>query len=709
MTGCQASSWLGPRRVGVRTARLALAVLAAAGAARAASASVGPAPRATTLPERVYEVTLEVKVDPGTRVLEGREHLRWRNTSRSPVVELQFHHYLNAFSNTRTTFWSESRAELGSPEVADDDWGFVEVTAMRTADGVDLKAAERYIQPDDGNPEDRTVARYPLPAPLPPGGSIELDIEFEGRLPTIVARTGVHSDFVLGGQWFPKIGVLEDAGVRGRAEAGWNCHQYHADSEFYADFGDYDVRIALPARYRGHIGATGRLVEERATSEEVTARFVQHGVNDFAWTADPDFVVLHDRFDPVADVPRAQQERIAALLGTSPDAIGLLPVDVTLFLQPAHRAQAGRYLSALKAALVGYGLRLGPFPYEHLTLVDPPRGGMGAAGMEYMTFITLGTHPLFDLPPFGGVRFPEAVTIHELGHNYWMGIIASNEFEEPWLDEGINSYYDMTITDELYGGEVELPGLSVSAFESNRTALAGGLVSDPIAREAWKYRSSGSYALSTYSRPAVTLHHLERLVGAEAFAQAMRAFFEAWRFRHPSTADFEASFQRSVGRDLGWFFEQALHSTRALDYAVGSATCSRVGSDRGVFWRDGRRVDKRADEASSGTGSRTPCRSEIVVERRGDFVHPVTVELTYDDGQVERVTWDGRERWHRIERERPAKLVSAVVDPERMMSLDVNRLNNGRLLEARRTPSAKLLVNLLCWLQAVLAGTALVG
>ena len=680
-------------------------------------------------PEPVYAVKMEASFDPAERTIKGHQRLRWRNTSSVPVSELQFHLYLNAFANNRTTFFTESGGQLRGMMIPKDKWAWVEVTSIRTADGADLKTSEQFIQPDDGNADDRTVARYPLPQPLAPGEWIDLDIDFDGQLPGVFARNGVHNDYALGGQWFPKIAVFEDAGVRGRAEPGWNAHQYHANSEFYADFGDYDVTLKLPIRYKGHIGATGRLVEESETAEEVTTRFVQDGVSDFAWAAEPSFVMVQDRFEPGRDVPAEEQQRIAGLLGVTPEEIALLPVDITLMVRPENLSQAPRYLSSMKIALRGYGLRLGAFPYPHFTIVDPPRGGAGSGGMEYMTFITLGTHPMLAMWPFTDVRAPEMVTVHELGHNYWMGISANNEFEESWLDEGINSYYDMTICDEAYGSQISLLGMTSTSFDSNHASLGAGRYTDPIARESWRFRPGGSYGFNSYSRPAVTLRHLEGLVGTATFHKAMRHVFQTWKFRHMSTADFERTFQESAGQDLGWFFEQALHSTRALDYTVRSATSTAVKKERGNFWRDGKRElvgeDEKKDEknaekqakgkpdadaaAKDNDEKKDDFISTVIVERWGEFIHPVTVELTFADDYVERREWDGAERWVRYEIVRPAKLVSAEVDPEHTMALDVNRLNNSRLVEPRQAATYKLIVHMLFWLQNLFAATALVG
>jgi hypothetical protein len=603
----------------------------------------------------------------------------------------------------------DGEGALPQPLVAG-EW--VDVGAMLSADVTDLKTVEEFIQPDDGNVYDRTVARYPLPRPIAPGEWVELEIDFESQLPEIFARTGVHGDYVLGAQWFPKIAVFEPAGMRGRAEPGWNSHQFHVSSEFYADFGDYDVTLTLPARYRGRIGATGRMVEERSDDDSVTVRFVQPGVHDFAWTGDPRFLVVEDRFDPVADVPAEQVRSIAEVLGVDPAELELSPVDIRLMLQPEHRNQAERYISSLKAAIRGYGLRLGAYPYPTLTLVDPAAGARGSGGMEYPTFITGGTHPLLGIPPFRRIRMAELVTIHEFGHNFFQGMIANNEFEEAWIDEGINSYYEMVVMEETYGTNIEFLSLRAEPFDFNRVSM-GARFTDSIVQPSWSYRSGGSYGLNSYSRPAVTLRHMENLLGPETFHRAMRRFFQEWRFRHPSSADFERVMQEETAGDISWFLEQAFHTPYTLDYSIRYATSRIVQEDRGWFWEEaGEKVLRSPDDTlSDDVDAETEeiYHSEVIIERLGEFRHPVTIEMVFADGETVRREWDGGERWLKWIEVRPQKLASVEVDPEGILALDVNRLNNSRRMEPDSTPARKVWVQLLFWLQNIFEAASVVG
>lgn len=693
-----------------------------------------PAPAATLravdltsrdpFPSPVYEVRMEAELDPETRTIHGVERLRWRNTASVPVDELVFHLYLNAFANDRTTFMRESGGSMRGAELREGRWGWIEVRSMKTAGGADLAAGEEFLRPDDPSEDDRTLARYPLPEPLAPGAWITVEIEFESRLPHPFARTGYHEGYVLAGQWFPKIAVFEDAGTGGRAEAGWDAHQFHAQTEFFADFGDYDVTLTLPERYLGKIGATGAQVAESVADGKVEVRFVQRGVHDFGWTADPDFLVFRATFEPARDVPEERARRILEPLGLSREDAALSPVRIDLFLQPEHRSQAGRYLEAAKVALAGYGLRLGAYPYETLTLVDPASGALGSGGMEYPTLVTLATHPLLDVPGFRGVLAPEIVTVHEVGHQWFQGMIASNEPVEAWMDEGINTYYEGRGMEDGFGPyAIRLFGYELSQLDMLRGGLDGGSYRDPMVAPAWKYLSGGSYALNAYQRPGLMLRHLEGLLGEATFARAMRTFFQRYRFTHPDSRDFKRTIEEVSGRDLGWFFSQAMHSTRTLDYSVRSLRVRRIREPRGVFWQGGERVERGMEDEGNGDDDEDAAggdevedddetaewASTVVVFREGEFIHPVEVELRLDDGRSLRRTWDGDRRWVSYTVRGPAKVVSAEVDPDHVMALDANRLNNSRTERARLTPATAFAADVLHWIQALFSAAAVLG
>jgi len=428
------------------------------------AASAGP-PITAALPdhaERVVSYRIEASLDHANRAVRGRETVTWRNTTRETVADLQFHLYLNAFKNERTTFMKESGGTHRGQRVREGEWGYIDLESLMLAGGTDLIERSEFLRPDDANPDDETVLRVPLPSPVPPGGEVTVEAAFTSRLPRVFARTGYKNDFYLVGQWFPKLGVYEAAGTRGRPEGGWNCHQFHVNSEFYADFGSYDVTLVVPTPFV--VGATGEQAQPPRSSPDGTTayRFVQEDVHDFAWTADPDFIKEVRTFSYAAERDAAEERRMARILGLDafsippqgaadlagvPDQIRLGDVAVTLLIQPEHRSQIDRHFRAAFNAIRYFGTWYGRYPYRTLTVVDPAYGGRGAGGMEYPTFITAGTSyiaPALRLSP-------ESVTVHEFGHQFWYGLVATNEFEEAWLDEGFNTYSTGKVLEKAYG------------------------------------------------------------------------------------------------------------------------------------------------------------------------------------------------------------------------------------------------------------------
>jgi hypothetical protein len=336
-----------------------------------------------TIADYNIDVRLELDERQHPTKLSGREQLIWRNASPDTISELQFHLYLNAFKNAQSTFFKESGGQLRGDRFESGQWGWIDVNEMRIAGGEDLTQKIEFIHPDDDNADDQTVIRVPLSKPLRPGEQVVLDIKFSAKLPRVFARTGYWGQFALIAQWFPKIGVWEEVGERRRTVAGWNCHQFHATSEFYSDFGNYDVTLTVPALYRGKVGATGRQQAERVNQDGTVAyQFVQDAVHDFAWTLDLNYVVVKRAFKADEWVRPHELEQLSKQLNLPVAALKLRDVECTLLIQPEHAYQTDRHFNAAFNAIKYYGLWYGAYPYDTLTIVDPPYNGAGAGGME---------------------------------------------------------------------------------------------------------------------------------------------------------------------------------------------------------------------------------------------------------------------------------------------------------------------------------------
>jgi aminopeptidase N len=443
----------------------------------------------------------------------------------------------------------------------------------------------------------------------------------------------------MGAQWFPKVGVW----WRG----AWSCHQFHRSAEFFSDFGTYLVKLTVPRELV--LGATGEQVASADNADGTrTVTFRADDVHDFAWAADP-------RFEVREDVWRG----------------GSAPVRIRLLMQPDHLKQVPRWLFALEGALDRFQHWYGPYPYGQLTVVDVPHGAR-ASGMEYPTLITVGTRSWMP----AAVRAPEVEVIHEFSHQYWYGMVATNEAEEAWLDEGLTTYTTTKVLDSLYGPRTSyasLGSIKVGMAELLRLQYRDEADTDPLARPAWQYLTNSAYQAVNYGKAACVLLTLEGLVGEERLRNALRAYFRRHRFTHPTGEDFAHVVEETTGQDLRAFFDQAVRGTQVLDYEVLSLDWDPVE----WFW-----------PAAGAEGDLF--RSAVVVHRRGDFILPVEVEVRFDDGDTVREKWDGRDRWVRYTYDRKSRAVSAQVDPEGKVWLDRSLLNNGLAIASDSRATRKL-------------------
>jgi len=619
-----------------------------------------------------YEI--EVSLDPDAHRLRASERVRWTNTTATPTDEIYLHLYLNAFASSETTFMRELKGGSLRRRVAlSDDWGWVRIERMVLDDSVDLMPEMEFVRPNDDNADDFSVARVALPRVIEPGGVVELELEFSAQLPRIIARTGFMGDFYLIGQWFPKLGVFE-------GEEGWNCHQFHASSEFFADFGAYRVLITLPEDWV--IGATGVEVGSAPADDgQRTVTYRAERVHDFAWcAAPPDLMeVVETDFSPGRDVPIPWLERAQSLLGLSAAELELPPMRLRLIVPRAQRVLAPRMVRAARLSVAWFGLFYGPYPYPQLTIVSPPRGAEEAGGMEYPNFIGTGANRLDAYSPFSWSSDIEAVTVHEFGHQYFQGMLASNEFEEAWLDEGVNTYAELECMTAISAGGL-VPEIRPFAYwGAERLSLVIPRVPVKVGVRAWDYRRRWTYFLASYSKTAVVLRTAEGLIGREAMARGLRSYFDRYAFRHPSGRDLVAALGDAAGQDVGPFFEQAIWGDAVPDWAVTSVRHDSPKAAAGFSWVDG---EWRAAEEAE-TGGADDGRSdadiwliEVELARLGDFSGPVEVELTWADGAAERRTWGGEERWIRWRLEGSQRLAQVVVDPDGVWALETRRADN---------------------------------
>ncbi len=594
--------------------------------------------------ERVVHYQIDAHYDATKHTIDANEILTYHNLTGQALDHFPFHLYQNAFE-PKATWVREAKLE-GSRDTTYDKWdpkeyGSEDIKSIEVVGQGDLTSKLHYIQPDDGNKDDKTVVDLPLLKPIAPGAYVQFNIAFHEQMPETQARSGWKRDFVLGGQWFPKVGVWW--------HGAWNCHQYHATTEFFADFGVYDVKLTLP-QYEV-VGASGIKVGEVNNADQ-TKTVTYHGddIHDFAWTASPRYKVKESIYH--------------AQMG---------PVQIRILMQPAHWDQVDRHEKILEETMQHFESWYGPYPYKTITLVDPEPGS-AAGGMEYPTFITGDTS--WFMPK--GLHEPELVVEHEYGHQYWYGMVATNEFEDAWMDEGINSYSEVKVLASILGANTSVlneAGATAGDGELQRLEYIGVASLDSIAENAYDYYSFNSYGGITYGKTATVLLTLEGIIGKDTMARAMRTYFMKYRFTHPTKEDFLKTIEEVSGKNLRWYFNQAIYGTQLFDYEVIKLNSFPVN------WYE---QNKKKDDKN------TLYQSTVWLHRKGDFVMPVEAQINFDDGEKLREHWDGQSRWTKFTYEKKAKVESAEIDPDHKILIDRDNFNNSQTAEANGKPALKV-------------------
>ncbi len=551
--------------------------------------------------EHVY--ALRATLDPEAHSVDGEARIHFVNTSRAPLDALVFHLYLNAFQ-PGSVFERESGGRMRG--VSAEGNGDIDIARMVDGAGRDLLAgADRELIEGD-----HTQMRVPLPEPLVPGAAIDLTIEFDAHLPPVYARSGYAGTFHCVAQWFPKLATLEPDGH-------FASFPYHARGEFYADFARYELEVTAPRDFV--IGATGERVEEREDAAMRTQRFVADRVTDAVFVA-------FDRFE---------ERRF--------DAAG---VQVRLLYPRGFDLSIDRHERVVRQGLARFGTLYGPYPYSYLTVVVPPSNADGAAAMEYPTlFLTDGGW----LP--SPVDLAEGTTAHELAHQWFQHLVASDEVAHPMLDEGLAQYAMHDMMSALRGRDrsgLALFALGVDMAEGTRRFATRRLgETPPPSQPAYAFAES-AYGRSVYSRTAAVLETIGRAWGRRYLQRALGSYAREQRFSHPTPPDLYRSFDRAYydgfSRDV---LQPALERGLTAETQVLSLT------------REGE-------------------RARVVAARIGLLPVPLWVELRHADGHRERVRWPAREL---VFDHASPTLRGVVIDPDRANMLDGNALDDVATLD----------------------------
>jgi hypothetical protein len=469
--------------------------------------------------QQQVDYTIDVKLDDVNHYLNAVIGIEYTNNSPSTLNFIYFHIWPNAYKNRNTAFAKqmEQNKELDFYFSKPEEKGFLDSLSF-TSNGKPLTIEQT---------ENIDVIKVVLNAPLKSGESVTLSTPFRVKVPKVYSRLGHQGQDYFITQWYPKPAVYD--------VNGWNQMPYLNQGEFYSEFGSFKVNISLPSNYvvvatgecananefdaKGNPGL-GDEVPPSATTFK-TVRFTADNVHDFAWFASKRFGYLSKT------VKIGDREVIARVVASKPDKGDL-----------AH----------IETALTYYSENVGEYPYSHATAVHGELKAGG--GMEY---------PMITICDQMG----EEVIIHEVGHNWFYGILASNERAYPWMDESINSFYEGKA---MHNGELK---------EGINELLMNALAKDELLRNEYQAAALNSevytgtnYGVSVYGLGAKSFHHLEGYLGEELFKQCMTTYFDEWKFKHPLPDDMKNSFEKTSGIDLDWFFDDLLNENKKLDYGV---------------------------------------------------------------------------------------------------------------------------------------------
>jgi hypothetical protein len=579
------------------------------------TAAPGPSPvRPYWQQEVAYEITAHL--DEPSGVLAGGERIRYRNASPDTLTSFALHLYLNAFRPGSR--WADADSVEGRRrfnDLKDPDFAFNHVR--------DVRIMGQPVTPVYPFAPDSTVVRFALPRPLAPGESMTAEMSWDARpstTPRRQGRAGRRFDFA---QWYPKVVVYD--------RYGWEEHPLYPGGEFYGEFARFTVDLDVPADQV--VGSTGVPV-----------------CGDPGWeraNRAPDHPVEYQRDYYGASTPSAD-----ACAGAAPGRkrIRWYAERVHHFamsLNPAYRYEGGHFgevavhvlyqpgddttwgggiaVKRTETALAWLDRLYGPFGWPQITNVHRIEGG----GTEFPMMIHNGSAD-------------QGLIVHELGHNYTMGLLANNEWREGWLDEGFTSFQTSWFWETM--GKPSYPETEAEVLQLDLDDY-----SEPPSLPGEDYRDFTSYNIAIYTRGELFFHQLRAIVGDETMHRILQTFYERWKYHHVDEAALRAVAEEVSHRDLSTFFSQWLHTTELYDYAVGRVRTAR----RGDGW---------------------VTRIEVVRKAPGRFPQDVAV-LAAGDTAVARTDGLAEREW--VEIPTRTKPRTVLLDPL-VRSHDWNMLNNRK-------------------------------
>ena len=504
---------------------------------------------------------INVELNDKKHTLLAEETIEYTNNSPDDLNFLWFHIWPNAYKNNSTAL-AKHELENGNTSLQyanEEDRGFIS--------DLDFSINGKKIN-WEYHPKHIDICKLILNKPIKSGEKITIKTPFKVKIPNAkFSRLGHIDQSYMITQWYPKPAVYD--------RDGWHIMPYLSQGEFYSEFGSFDVSITLPSNYT--VGATGDLQNkgEHVRLDEIaeitdtisrfssdmsfpdsekktkTIRFTQEKIHDFGWFADKRYHVLKGE----VELPYSQRKVTLYTMFTNNEA---------------HLWK--KSIEYMHDAVYYYSLWNGDYPYNYCTAVDGTIAAGG--GMEYPNVTVIGA--------MGNDRALEEVIMHEVGHNWFYGILGSNERDYAWMDEGINSYYEHRYMKTKYPNEKltdNVPKSLKKIFDLNDVTnknIMGELMyyigawtakDQPIEFPSADYTNM-NYGGIVYMKSAICFDYLAAYLGQEIFDECMKDYFEKWKFKHPQPSDLKAIFENKTGKDLSWFFDNMIPTTNQLDYSI---------------------------------------------------------------------------------------------------------------------------------------------
>ena len=503
---------------------------------------------------------MEIDLDVETHRFSGKQQLTYTNNSPDTLKQVFYHLYFNAFQpgsmmdvRSRTIADPDGRVMDRISKLKPDEIGYLEISSLQQDDApLTFKTSGTILEVD-------------LTKEILPGATVTFNMSFVGQVPIQIRRSGRDNAEGVAysmAQWYPKLSEYD--------YRGWHSNPY-VGREFHGVWGDFDVTLHIDKDYT--VAATGYLQnpesvghgysdsKPKAKKGKLTWRFKASNVHDFMWAADPNY--KHVKYTEYG-APALHFFYIPDSASTHWEVL------------PEYTAKAFKYMSE----------HYGKYPYDKYSVVQ---GGDG--GMEYpMATLITGKRSLRSLV---------GVTVHELVHSWYQGVLANNESLYSWMDEGFTEFVQEEIMEHLFNESIQ-PHPQINHFKSYFNLVKSGK-QEPLSTHADHYNLNGVFGVNSYIKGSIFLRQLNYIVGEANFRTGMKKYFNDWKFKHPEPNDFKRVMEKQSGLDLSWYLEYWVNTTKTIDYGVKSFTT--IGDT-----------------------------TQIILERVGDMIMPVDLKVSYTDG-----------------------------------------------------------------------------